>query len=113
MMEVLASAVLALLTAALVVTPAAVEPLLPMAALDRSCARMVAGRDALQVYGVRRKKTAVKWGKLLLLSSYLFFTQRSFCRMMRNGSGGVNLAVHMSAPWELWPPLRTVIEEAR
>jgi hypothetical protein len=31
---------------------------------------------------------------------------------MRSGSGGVNLAIHVSAPWELWPPLRTVIEEA-
>jgi hypothetical protein len=33
-----------------------------MAALDRSCARMVAGRDASQVYGVRRKKTAAQVG---------------------------------------------------
>jgi hypothetical protein len=62
MMEVLASEVLALLTAAPVVAPAAVEPLLPMAALDRSCAKMVVGRDASQVYGVRRKKTAAQVG---------------------------------------------------
>jgi hypothetical protein len=61
-MDVSASAVLALLTAALVVAPVAVEPLLPMAALDRSCARMVVGSDASQVYGVRRKKTAAQVG---------------------------------------------------
>jgi hypothetical protein len=33
-----------------------------MAALDRSCARMVVARDASQVYGVRRKKTATQVG---------------------------------------------------
>jgi hypothetical protein len=33
-----------------------------MAALDQSCAKMVAGRDASQVYGVRRKKTAAQVG---------------------------------------------------
>jgi hypothetical protein len=33
-----------------------------MAALERSCARMVAGRDASQVYGVRRKKMAAQVG---------------------------------------------------
>jgi hypothetical protein len=60
--EVSPSAVLALLTAALVVAPAAMELLLPMAALDRSYARTVVGRDASQVYGVRRKKTAAQVG---------------------------------------------------
>jgi hypothetical protein len=33
-----------------------------MATLDRSCTRMVVERDALQVYGVRRKKTAAQVG---------------------------------------------------
>jgi hypothetical protein len=62
MTEVSASEVLTLLTAAPVVAPAAVEPLLPMVALDRSYAKMVAGRDASQVYGVGRKKTTMQVG---------------------------------------------------
>jgi hypothetical protein len=33
-----------------------------MEVLDRSCARMAAGRDASQVYGVRRKNTAAQVG---------------------------------------------------
>jgi hypothetical protein len=33
-----------------------------MAMLDRSCARMVVEREASQVYGVRRKKTAAQVG---------------------------------------------------
>jgi hypothetical protein len=60
--EVSPSAVLALLTAAPAVASAVVEPLLPMAALDQSCARMVVERDASQVYGVRRKKTVAQVG---------------------------------------------------
>jgi hypothetical protein len=34
-------------------------------------------------------------------------------RTLRSKSGGVNLAIHVSAPRELQPPLRTMLEEAR
>jgi hypothetical protein len=62
MVEVSPSVVLGLLVAALAVAPATVEPLLPMVVLDQSCTRMVVERDASQVYGVRRKKTAAQVG---------------------------------------------------
>jgi hypothetical protein len=58
-----------------------------------------------------------EWGKQLFpLSSFIPSQKKSsdhLSRSLRSGSGSVNLAVHVSAPRELWHPLRTGIEEAR
>jgi hypothetical protein len=67
------------------------------------------------VRGGRRRRH--KWSKqLLLLIHFYFHPGKSLVhlsRKLQRGSGGANLAVHMSAPRALWPPLRTVIEETR
>jgi hypothetical protein len=59
--------------------------------------------------------TTVEWGKQLLLLCHFYPTTRKLLvhpsRTLRRGSGGVDLAIHVSAPRPLRLPLHTVIEE--
>jgi hypothetical protein len=92
-----------------------VEPLLPMmAALNENFAGREGRRDALQEKYTRKKMMAVEWGKQLLLQCHFSHPGKSLVHpncTLRKGNGWVNLAVHMSAPCALWPPICTVIEE--
>jgi hypothetical protein len=108
--------VLAFFVAAPPAAPAAVELLLPMtAALIENFAGMGGRRDALQEKCARKKMTAAQWDKQLFLRChFLFQTRKSLVHpscTLRRGSGGVDLAIHVSTPRALRPPLCMVIEE--
>jgi hypothetical protein len=56
---------------------------------------------------------AAEWGELLPLRCHFCFILGNSWQILavHYGNGKANLAVHVSAPREPWPPLCTVIKE--
>jgi hypothetical protein len=113
-----ASTVLAFFVAVPAAAPATVKILLPMeVALKEDFTGMGGRRDASQERSARKKMmTAAEWGKQLLPLRHFLLSHHwkllvHPSRTLRRGSGGMDLAIHVSAPRVPQPPLRTVIEE--